>query len=103
MAEGLNQISNIQNSNKRWLDLVFTNESDSLNVSCSKLNLLPNEIHHKGLEINVAIEVPVSTDETETNNLRDFNFNKANYELLNNLLEDVDCGLEYPVIKSGHP
>lgn len=90
MGEGLNQISNIQNSNKRWLDLVFTNESDSVNVSCSKFNLLPNEVHHKAMEINVSIEEPVTTEETETIPLTDFNFNKANHELLYKLLVEVD-------------
>lgn len=88
MAEGFNQISNIYNSNMRWLDLVFTNESDNVNVTCSTSNLLPNEIHHKALEINLSVQELVSANEPQTLSRR--NFFKADYEKLNNLIVEVD-------------
>lgn len=53
MAKGLCQVNHIMNSNIKWLHLVFTNESDMVNVKSSNFNRLPNERRHKALEIAI--------------------------------------------------
>lgn len=91
MAVGLNQVNNVVNSNGRWLDLIFMSESDTVNVSCSNQNLLPNEIHHKSLEINVSMEQLVVNNGQARE--AGSNFYKADYAKLNRLLDGIDWEL----------
>src|ERR1700744_5210921 len=78
MGLGLNQISINQNDQSRWLDLVFTNNWNNVSVECSKNNLLPNEIFHKALEINLEIEIEASNSNEPKNNFEhDFSEKKS--------------------------
>lgn len=81
-------MNNIPNQNKRWLDLVWTNDCNNVSIESSKFNLLPKEVHHYALELNYEVEIDNSYIDNDT--LPEWNFRKAKYPMLNNLINEVD-------------
>lgn len=88
MSEQLMQVNCVHNSNLRLLDLIFTNNFNNVNVFPSASNILPNEVHHKALEI--VYEVDIDNSEIDTEVVLEINFKKANFPLLNDLILEVD-------------
>lgn len=88
MSEELGQVNSVENLNKRWLDLAWTNYCNNVRVESSKFNMLLNEVHHYALEMTSEIEIDNSDINTEA--LPERNFSKANYPTLCSLLNDVD-------------
>lgn len=70
-----------------------------VSVYCSKLSLLPNEVHHYALEIGINVEELETHSETETCTER--NFYNADYELMNKAISEV-CIVSEPRRESIH-
>lgn len=81
------QINGIRNSNDRTLDLIFTNNYNNSAVEIASDRLLPDEIHHSALEINIHIIKLIDNSDISTSSL---DFKKANYRDMNQFFVDLD-------------
>lgn len=88
ISVGLAQVTCVKNRKRRMLDLIFTNDWNNVSTACSKDNLLPDEAHQFAIEIKIEIEIPLMSD-TIVRKL-EFNFTRANYLKMNQLISDVN-------------
>lgn len=84
------QKNGIQNSKNRILDLVFTNNYENSNVNIASDCLLPDEVHHKALELSIYIIVYANKKTNIKSTQPSLNFKKANYDILNQFFTEID-------------
>lgn len=83
MLLGLHQVNNIQNSNDRLLDLVFTNDPDNLQIT-KPPPLVNSECHHPPILLTFEWHFNVISSELAT---PAFNFSRGDYIGLNQFLD----------------
>lgn len=81
------QINGTQNSNGRILDLIFTNNYDNSSVDIASDRLLPDETHHKALELNIHIYAEIAEAVPSGPS---FDFKKAVYRDLNVYFSEIN-------------
>lgn len=96
------QINDIRNDNDRLLDLIFTNNYYESSVEIASHRLLPDEIHHKALEISV-MSANISRPSSDTYPHPQsplFDFRRLNYIALNSFFAAIDWKMvfEHPEI-----
>lgn len=84
---GLNQINKFTNDNGNTLDLIWTNNVDSLNCKICDENIVKHETHHIPLEIIIYENLNYNISNIDDTFFYDFK--NSNYELLNELINDV--------------
>lgn len=86
LSNGLNQINRFSNSNNRMLDLVFTNNSQTIKIEKAE-PIFKNEQHHEAISITVTI----NSDKKVQKGFKNFlNYKKSNFVTLNDELSNVD-------------
>lgn len=84
------QINDVRNDNGRILDLFFTNNYNDSTVQIASHRLLPDETHHKALEISITnVKYLINGTPTHSTKLT-FNFRRIDYFNMNAFLNDVD-------------
>lgn len=80
-ALDLLQINDVKNDNDRLLDLLFTNNYLDTSVEIASHRLLPDEIHHRALEISVNIAKLINNISFESETYK-INFKQINISVL---------------------
>lgn len=95
------QINGIKNVFGKLLDLVFVNEPKVCSINRSEPLTLPEDLYHPTIEISCNIP-NVLPDTNSTRKAKQFCFKRANYNDLNNLLNNTNW-LQLLNIQNGEP
>ena len=94
-CSGFWQCSTVQNSLGRQLDLVFTTDNGNLLVERSPTKLTNIDLYHPPLLLTIGKEDTNSTDHSGSQTAFRFNFRKANYDRITNLLHATNFSSEF--------
>lgn len=93
----LKQVNNILNSNNRTLDLILITSQISANVSRTQFPLVPEDVHHPSLNINLVVNFELINPFARVNDLSKYDFRKADFGALYTSLASTDwtpmCGI----------
>ncbi|XP_055527695.1 uncharacterized protein LOC129720266 [Wyeomyia smithii] len=89
LACGLVQLNNLTNVNGRWLDLLFSNMPDEVEVDEPPHPLLPVDCHHRPFVVllDARCDVLKAADRPAEVEL---NFRRCDFDVLNNALASID-------------
>ena len=86
------QYNNIPNSNNKMLDLVLSNRNFINKVAHSIDPIVPEDSHHPALEV---IFEPIQIKTIKYKKMERFNFHKANYVEINNILSNTSWARKF--------